>query len=83
MILFYSLKMWNKLKALGNTQHINGQHINIKFTTEIEIGNSLSLRDIKIVRKYGRIVLPVYGKYAFCGFFAHYKNFIPNSFIFF
>ena len=56
--------------------------MNIKFTSEIEIDNSLYFLDIQIVRTDGQFVTSVYHKPTFGGGFTNYESFIPKSFKF-
>ena len=42
--------------------YLNLQHANIKFTSEVEMNNSLSFHDIKIVRENNKFTTSVYRK---------------------
>ena len=58
----------------------NCQHLNIKFTFEIEEKNSISFLDIKIRRVNNSFSTSMYGKVRFSGVFMNFKSFIHASF---
>ena len=62
------------------TYYLNLQHANIKFTSEIQMNNSLSFLDIKIVRENNKFTNSVYRKPTFSGVFTNFESFIPNSY---
>ena len=68
----------NQIKRFEN--YLNLQHANIKFTSEIEMNNSLSFLDIKIVRENNKFTTSVYWKPTFSGVFTNFENFILNSY---
>ena len=68
MTLFYFFKISIKLK-----NYLNLQHANIKFTSEIEMNNSLSFLDIKIVREKSKFTTSVYRKTTCSGAFTNFE----------
>ena len=61
-------------------EHIEKQHANIKFTSEIEENNSISFLDIKINRDSNRFLTSVYRKPTFSGVFTNFDSYIPLSY---
>ena len=57
--------------------YLNCQHSNIKFISEIEENNSISLLDIKIRRVNNSSSTIIYRKVAFSGVFTNFESFIP------
>ena len=60
--------------------YLNGQHKNIKFTSETENENSISFLDIKITRENNKFMTSVYRKPTFSGVFPNFESFIPKSY---
>ena len=54
----------------------------IKFTSDIEINNSLSFLDIKMVRSDSQFATSVYRKLALSGVFTNHESFRSKSFRF-
>ena len=54
------------------------KHQKINFTVEQENIGSLSLLDVKICRKNGKLVTSVYRKPTVSGIFTNYESFIPR-----
>ena len=76
MTLFYFFKISIKLKNSNITLTSNM----FKFTSEMEMNNSLSFLDIKIVRENNKFTTSVYRKPTFSGVFTNFESFIPNSY---
>ena len=74
-LLFQNINQIEKFKY-----YLNLQHANIKFTSEIEMNNSLSFLDIKIARDNNKFTTSVYRKPTFSGVFTNFESFIPNSY---
>ena len=72
-LLFHSINQIEKIEY-----YLNLQHTNIKFTSEIEMNNSLSFLGIKIVRENTKFTTSVYCKLTFSGVFTNFGCFIPN-----
>ena len=72
-LLFQNINQIEKFKY-----YLKLQHANIKFTSEIEINNTLSFLDIKIVRENNKFTTSVYRKPTFSGVFTNFENFIPS-----
>ena len=56
----------------------NLQHANIRFTSEIEMHNSLYFLDIEIVKENKKFTTSLYRKPTFSGVFTNFESFIPN-----
>ena len=56
------------------------RNANIQFITEIEMNNSLSFLDIKIVRENNKFTTSVYRKSTFSCVFTNFGSLIPNSY---
>ena len=69
-LLFQNINQIEKFKY-----YLNLQHANIKFTSEIEMNNSLSFLDIKIVRQNNKFTTSVYRKPTFSGVFTNFREF--------
>ena len=74
-LLFQNINQIEKFKY-----YLNFQHANIKFTSEIEMNNSLSFLDIKIVRENNKFTTSVCHKPTFSGVLTNFESFIPNSY---
>ena len=72
-LLFQNINQIEKFKY-----YLKLQHANIKFISEIEINNTLSFLDIKIVRENNKFTTSVYRKPTFSGVFTNFENFIPS-----
>ena len=59
---------------------LSRQHKNIRFTFEIENGNSILFLDIKISRDNNKFTPSVYGKLTFSRVFTNFGSFIPKSY---
>ena len=59
---------------------IKFKNSNITLTSNIEMNNSLSFLDIKIVRENNIFTISVYRKLTFSGVFTNFESFIPNSY---
>ena len=70
-LLFQNINQIEKFKY-----YLNLQHANIKVTYEIEMNNSLSFLDIKIVRESNKFTTSVYRKPTFSGVFTNFESFI-------
>ena len=60
--------------------YFNCQHPNIKFTSEIEEKNSISLLDVKVSRVNNSFSTNIYRKVTFSGVFANFESFIHTSY---
>ena len=60
--------------------YFSRQHKNIRFTSETENENSMSLLDIKISRDSNKFTTSVYRKLTFGRVFTNFGSFIPNSY---
>ena len=60
--------------------YLNHQHKNIKFTSETENENSISILDIKITRDNNKFMTSVYRKSNFSRVFTNFGSFIPKSY---
>ena len=60
--------------------YLNFQHANIKFTSEIDMNNSLSFLDIWMVIEDNKFTTLVYRKPTFSGAFTNFGSFILNSY---
>ena len=60
--------------------YLNLQNANIKFTSEIEINESLSFLDIKIVVENNKFSTSGHCKPTFSDVFTDFGSFIPNSY---
>ena len=60
--------------------YLNRQHINTRFTSETENGNSILFLDIKISRNNKKSTTSVYRKLNFSGVFTKFGSFIPKSY---
>ena len=60
--------------------YLNCQHENIRFPSEIEHENSISLLDIKISRDNNKFKTSVLCKPTFSGDFTNFGSFIPKSY---
>ena len=60
--------------------YLNGQHKNIRFTSEIENENSISLLDIKMSRDNKKLMTSVYQKASFSRVFTNFGSFILKSY---
>ena len=60
--------------------YLNGQHKNIKFTSETENENSISFLGIKITRENNKFMTSVYRKPTSRGVFSNFGSFIPKSY---
>ena len=74
-LLFHNINQIQKFKY-----YLNPQDVNIKFTSEIEINNSLSFLEIKIAGENNKFNTSVYRKLTFSGVFTNFESFIPNSY---
>ena len=72
-LLFQNINQIEKLKY-----YFNLQHANIKCTSEIEMNNSLSFLDIKIVQENNKSTTSVYCKPTFSGMFTNFESFVPD-----
>ena len=59
--------------------YLNGQHKNIRFTSEIENENSISFLDISISKDNNKFATSVYHKPTSSGVFTNFGSFIPKS----
>ena len=59
---------------------MNKQHKCLKFTSEAENCNSLSLLDIKVIRHNQQFKISVYRKPTFSGVFAHYESYLDQTY---
>ena len=73
-LLFQNISQIEKFKY-----YLNLQHANIKFASGIEMSNSLSFLDIKMVRDNNKFTTSIICKPAFSGVFTNLESFIPNS----
>ena len=60
--------------------YFSRQHKNIRFTSETENENSMSLLDIKISRDSNKFTTSVYRKLTFSRVFTNFGSFIPKSY---
>ena len=74
-LLFRSYEHVEKFRA-----HLNCQHPNIKFTSEIEEYNYMSFLDIKLTRELNSFSTSVNRKPTFSGVFTNFDSFIPLSY---
>ena len=71
--------LFHNINQIGNFKYLlNLQHANIKFTSEIEMNNSLTFLDIKIVREDNKFTTSVYLKPTFSDVFTNSESFTPN-----
>ena len=71
--------LFQNINQIEKFKYPNLQHANIKFNSGIEMNNSLSFLDIKIVRGNNKFTTSVYRKPTFTGAFTNFENFVPNS----
>ena len=74
-LLFQNINQIEKFKY-----YFNLQHANIKFISEIEMNNSLTLLDIKFVSQNNKFTTFVYRKPTYNGLFTNFEIFIPDSY---
>ena len=60
--------------------HLNHQHSNISFTSELEKDAKLPFLDVEIFCSNGKFSTSVYRKPTFSGLFTHFHNFIPLAY---
>ena len=58
--------------------YLNTKHININFTSEIEVEGKIPFLDILIDRSDGKIMTSVYRKPTFTGVYTHFLSFLPS-----
>ena len=58
---------------------MNHQHLNIKFTFEVEKNNNLSFLDTKICRENNKFTTSVFRKHTFSDVFTNFDSFISIS----
>ena len=63
-------------------EYLNSKHLNINFTSEIEIEGKLPFLDILIDRTTRKIITSVYRKPTFTGVYTHYDSFLPSVYKF-
>ena len=78
MKLSYIFKISIKLKNSNNYS----PNANIEFTSEIEMDNSLSFPDIKIVAENNKITTSVYRKPKLSSVFTNFERFTLNTYIY-
>ena len=75
----FLLFRWNNhIEKFRN--YLNRQHKHIKFTSEIEIENSILFLDIKITRDNDKFLTSVYRKLTFSGVFTNFGSLISKSY---
>jgi len=60
--------------------YVNSKHVNIQFTSEVEVNNSLSFLDIRLERDDKTFKTSVYRKPTFTGSGLNYLSFLPMMF---
>jgi putative heme iron utilization protein len=58
--------------------YFNTKHINIKFTSEIEIEGKLPFLDMQIDRNGSVMTTSIYRKSTFTGVYSHFQSFLPS-----
>ena len=58
--------------------YFNTKHINIKFTSKIEIEGKLSFLDMQIDRNGSVMTTSIYRKSTFTGVYSHFQSFLPS-----
>ena len=78
--IFVIFRKEEHLKLFLN--YFNSCHKNIKFTSEKEINNKLSLLDTETSRDKNQFITSVYRKPTFTGVFSHFASFIHRGYKF-
>ena len=78
--IFVIFRKEEHLKLFLN--YFNSCHKNIKFTSEKEINNKLSLLDTETSRDKNQFITSVYRKPTFGGVFSHFGSFIHRGYKF-
>ena len=64
------------------SDYLNKQHINIRFTEEIEKNNELPFLDVNVMRSENTFITGVYRKSTFSGLYSNYRSLIPDDYKF-
>ena len=59
--------------------YLNGQHVNISFTSEVEHNETLSFLDVKVSRNNDNFNTSLYRKPMFRGVYSNFNSFIAEQ----
>ena len=60
--------------------YLSSKHVNINFTFEVEINNTLPFLDVNVYRDIERFTTTVHRKDTFSGVYTHFKAFLPDTY---
>ena len=60
--------------------YLSSKHVNIKFTFEVEMNNTLPFLDVNVYRDIERFTTTVHRKDTFSGVYTHFKAFLPDTY---